>query len=367
MDKIREYSISGKKTSRDVFDRNFYTFIINSLPVAVLTVDTDLNIMSFNPWAEEITGYREEEAIGHHCGEILKGGMCGTDCPLMAVINHESTLIQAETTIFNRQGNLIPVRMNTAGIFDDEGHLIGGVEAFHDISRLKAMEREKDNIISMFAHDMKSSITVIGGFALRLSKRATSLRQEKQNQYLEIIKKESEKLETIVEDFLEFSRLQTGKLKLEFSAISIDKDLIELFEAYQSRASQAGVRLELENKNALPVIEADSVRLRRAFANLVDNALKYSREGGRVIISTHETNQDIIIKVTDQGVGISDKDLPYIFDPFHRGQIKDKIEGFGVGLASVKTIVEGHGGQVLVESKLGKGSVFTVVLPKDRK
>ena len=174
-------------------------------------------------------------------------------------------------------------------------------------------------------------------------------------------------MEAMVEDFLEFSRLQTGKLKLDFSSISIDKDLIELFEIYQSRASQAGVTLELENENVLPIIEADSVRLRRVFANLVDNALKFSRDGGRVIISTHETDQDIIIKIKDQGIGIPDKDLPYIFDPFHRGQIKDKIEGFGVGLASVKTIVEGHGGQVHVESKSGKGSVFTVMLPKDKK
>ena len=77
LDKIREYSISGNKTSSDVFDTNFYAFIINSLPVAVLTVDADLNITRFNPWTEEITGYQEEEAIGHHCGEILKGGICG--------------------------------------------------------------------------------------------------------------------------------------------------------------------------------------------------------------------------------------------------------------------------------------------------
>ena len=91
------------QVNSDVFDANFYAFIINSLPVAVLTVDADLKITRFNPWAEEITGYREEEAIGHYCGEILKGGMCGTDCPLKAVINHESTVTQVETTIFNRQ------------------------------------------------------------------------------------------------------------------------------------------------------------------------------------------------------------------------------------------------------------------------
>jgi len=120
-----------------------------------------------------------------------------------------------------------------------------------------------------------------------------------------------------------------------------------------------------KNEEELPVIEADADRLRRVFTNLLDNALKFSKGRGTVTISTHETDKDVVIKVRDQGIGISTGDLPYIFDPFHRGQVGEETEGFGVGLAAVKTIVEGHGGQVLVESELGKGSVFTVVLPKD--
>ena len=155
-----------------------------------------------------------------------------------------------------------------------------------------------------------------------------------------------------------------GKLKLNFSPISLDKELIELLDSYHLRASQSGIKLELQNEEALPVIEADSSQLHRVFVNLMDNALKFSKYGGKITITARETDQDIIVKFEDQGTGIDPGDLPFIFDAFHRGKVGGKIEGFGLGLAAVKTIVDGHGGDVRVTSKIGKGTIFTVVLPK---
>ena len=344
----------------------FYRFIIDSLPSAVLTVNADLKIISFNPWAEKITGYSKKETLGKYCGEILQGGMCLANCPLRTVLKGHRPVSLIETTITNKWGETIPVRMNTAGLFDDNDHLIGGVESFQDISHLKTLEREKANLISMFAHDMKSSLTIIGGFVLRLLKKKASLAQEKQIKYLDIMKNEAGKLEFLVNDFLEFSRLQTGRLKLEFSATSLDKELMELVDAYQVKTKQAGINLELENEEELPIIEADAKRLRRVFTNLLDNALKFSKGEGTITISTHETDEDVVIKVRDEGVGIDSRDLPYIFESFSRGKGTEKKEGFGLGLATVKAIVEAHGGRVLVESELGKGSVFKVILPKDR-
>ena len=356
----------AKENGNSVEARRFYRFVIDSLPIAILTVNSKFKITSCNPWAEEVTGYSKEAALGQYCGEILQGGMCQLNCPLRTVVKRENPIVRIETTIQNKRGETIPVRMNTAGLFDDEDNLIGAVEAFQDISYLKALEREKSNIVSMFAHDMKSSLTIIGGFLLRLIKKGADLDGEKHEKYLDILRKETGKLDFLVNDFLEFSRIQSGKLKLIFGPTSLDKELMELFEAYQARASQSAIRLELHNEDELPIVKADANRLRRVFTNLLDNAFKFSKEGGKVIVSTHETDEDILIQVEDQGVGINPNDLPYIFDPFHQGRIGDKIEGFGLGLAAVKTIVEGHGGSVHVESTLGKGSIFTVALPKDR-
>ncbi len=353
--------------NKDVSGLTFYRFIIDSLPVAVVAVSSDLKITGFNPWAEGVTGYSAKEAMGRYCSEILQCEKCKMNCPMRTVLNRQKPIVRAETTIRNKYGETMPVRMNTAGLFDNDGKLIGGLTAFQDISYLKALEREKANIISMIAHDMKSSLVIIGGFVLRLLNKGADFAEEKQQKYLKIIKKEGNKLESLVNDFLEFSRLQTGKLKLNFSATSLDEILLELFEAYQASSLQHGLRLELKNEVALPIIDVDADRLRRVFTNLLDNALKFSKQKGAITITTQETDQDIIVRVIDEGVGIDPRDIPYIFDSFHRGQDKGKREGYGLGLAVVKAIVEGHGGRILVESELDKGSVFSVVLPKDRK
>ena len=348
-------------------DVAFYRFAIDSLPTAVLTVNSDFRISGFNPWAEKITGYSKKEAQGKYCGAILHGGMCLAECPLKTAMKVRKPVYLIETTIVNRWGETIPVRMSTAGLFDDNGHLIGGVESFHDITRLKRLEREKDNIISMFAHDMKSSLTIIGGFVLRIMKKMGKIDAEKQIKYLEIIKKEAGKLESLINEFLEFSRLQTGRLKLNLSATSLDKELMDLVDSYRVRASESGIKLVLESEEALPVIMADTSQLRRVFTNLLDNALKFSKGKGNIIISTYETPETVEVSVKDEGIGIEQDELAYIFDSFRRGRDVDNEEGFGLGLAAVKAIVEGHGGRVLVKSELDKGSVFTVVLPKNMK
>jgi len=253
--------------------------------------------------------------------------------------------------------------MNVSGLFDENGDLIGGGESFQDISALKTLERERNNLISTFAHDMKSSLTIIGGFVLRLLHKSENLNGQKDQRYLEIIRDESGKLEMLISDFLEFARLQTGRLKLNLSATSLDKVLIGLSEVYQPKVSSAGLTLELENRNELPPIQGDERQLRRVFTNLLDNAIKFSQRGGSIILSTKSDGKEIRVSVKDQGVGIASEELPHIFDAFHRGRIGTKIEGFGLGLAAVKAIVEAHEGKVLVQSEPGRGSVFTVILP----
>lgn len=342
----------------------FYKLVVDSVPSGVITVDPDLRITGFNQWAERLTGYTAQEAVGHFCGEILQGGMCNTHCPLKTALTQRQPMSLLESTVRTKEGQVIPVRMNVAALFDEKGALIGGVESFQDISALKSLERERNNLISTFAHDMKSSLTIIGGFVLRLLRKGDTLDAQKEKRYLEIIREESGKLEALISRFLEFARIQTGKLKLNLSATSLDKELMELCEAYQPEVSGAGLVLELRNENALPPINGDAMQLRRVFTNLIDNAIKFSRPGGRIVISTESDDEEIRISVKDQGIGISAEELPRIFDAFHRGKkVGTKTQGFGLGLAAVKAIVEAHGGRVTVESELDNGATFTVIFP----
>jgi PAS domain S-box-containing protein len=355
------------RDGREVHDLTFYKFAIESLPVAVMTVDPELRITGFNSSAEEITGYSKEEAMGQHCGKILNGELCRINCPLRTVLNHRESVVRTESTIYNKFGEIVPIRQHAAGLLDDDGKLIGGLEAFVDISHSKLLEREKANLISMFAHDMKSPLISIQGFILRLLQNTVEIDEEKRKKYLKIVKLEASKLESLIDGFLEYSRLQTGKLNFNFTATSLDKELIEIYETYQNKGSQKGIQFEFRNMETLPIIEADSKYLQRVFSNLLDNALKHSGEKGLITITTQHTDQYIMVKIKDRGTGIDSKDLPYIFDPFYQGYGEKRGRGYGLGLAVVKTIVNGHGGKIFVESELGKGSVFTVVLPKRRK
>lgn len=345
----------------------FHRFVINSLPTAVVTVDSDMRVTGLNPWAERILGYTLEEVKGRFCGDILRSSMCRGRCPLQAAINGMKPVSLVESTITNRHGEIIPVRMSAAALLDDQGALIGGVESFQDISRIKTLERERNNIVSMFAHDLKSSISIIGGFVLRLLKHRERLSNEKQEEYLNIIRKEVSQVDSLISSFLDFSRLMSGRLKLDLALISIDKEILDLLESYQIQAAASGIELQLVSEEPLSPVEADSQHLRRVFRNLLDNALKFSKPSTKITVSLSETPEEIRVTVQDQGTGIPSEDLPFIFDAFGRGRTSPNKEGFGLGLAGAKRIVKAHGGRIEVRSVWGRGSTFSVVLPKPKR
>lgn len=342
----------------------FYRLVIDSLPTGVLTVNSEMRVTGVNPWAEKIIGFRADEVLGKFCGEVLKGDRCKTQCPVRAVLDSREPLSLMETTIENKWGEKIPVRMSCNGLFDDQGNLIGGVESFDDISHLKALEREKDNLISMLAHDIKSSVSIIGGFALRLLRRGKEIGEEKRNEYLEIVSQEAGKIEGLINELLEFSRLQSGQLKPNFSSVSLEKEILELLEAYETKAEEHGLTLELDSAHEMIIVEADARRMQRVFRNLLDNAIKYSQGKGTIKFTIDQNEDEVIVKVSDQGMGIPPEELPFIFDAFHRGSYASSREGSGLGLAEVKIIVCAHQGHITVESEPGKGSLFTIYLPK---
>jgi two-component system phosphate regulon sensor histidine kinase PhoR len=343
-----------------------YKSIIDSVPMAVVTVDSKFRITQFNRWAEKVTGHSSKYAVGRQCREILQSALCASCCPLRAVLDQRSSTISDKTTILNREGTTVPVRFSAAALFDPEGKLLGGVEAFMDISKLVAMERERANLISMLAHDMRSSLTGIHGLGLRLLRKFDDADSEMARKHIELITREAAKLESLIDEFIEYSRIETGMLKLNFAATSLDKELEEIYEVYRIKAAQCGVGLELQVDDILPVIEADANRLRRVFTNLLDNAIKFSKEHGRIAIAAREKGQEVLITVTDDGIGIRPEDLPHIFDVFRRGRETGGRQGHGLGLATVKAIVEGHGGRILVSSQLNVGSTFALFLPKAR-
>ncbi|MCB2187954.1 MAG: PAS domain S-box protein [Deltaproteobacteria bacterium] len=341
--------------------------LVQNLPTGVISVDANFRVTEVNQEGQKILGLAPEEVVGQFCGQVLRSKACETTCPLRQAVAAGAPYGPVDTMFLNREGQPVPVRLRAAALYDQNGALTGGVEVFQDISEIKAMERERANLISMFAHDMKSPLVGIQGFAVRLLRRGGEEDLEKRMQYLEMIRREAGRLEAVINDFLDFARLETGSLKLNLSATDLDKEFYELFETFEPRFQQAGITLHLAVRDKLPVVEADASHLKRAFSNLLENALKYSETGTEVTMEGEETPDEVLLRFHDQGRGIPAEELPYIFDVFYRGREQEGMttrQGHGLGLAGVEAIVKGHGGRVLVASEVGRGSVFTVALPK---
>jgi len=343
--------------------QHFRRYILDSMPVALVTMDFNFKITSFNRKAEKMTGFSASEAVGQLCSEILRSNKCKDECPLQTVQESQEPATGLEAELTNRQGEKVPVRIGTTAIEDADGNFIGYLETIEDISKSKEMEREKNNFISMVAHDMKSPMVIIGGFTKRLQKEPICKDNNKIRKYLQAIDDAEHKLESLIHQFLEHSRLDSSYFNLKRDDLDLADILKQIIESNHQRVKAQGIDLQCDCQVQTPV-NADAVYLNRALTNLLDNAIKYSPRKGQIIINAWETDREIVIRFQDQGKGIDSEDLPYIFDAFYRGKSKNEKSGYGLGLASVKSIIRQHGGWVTAENAPGKGSVFTIRLPR---
>ena len=342
---------------------DFPEFILHHLPVGLFTVDANLRITYFNPEAEQITGYRREEVIGMFCGAAFKGGQCRLSCPLRTVLTKQKASVSMETTIQVKSGQILPVRLRTAAMFDQSGNMIGALEAFSDISELKNYERERTQTLSIFAHDMKTPLISISGFVKRLLEGKAGELSDRQRKYIEVIRNETTQIQSLAMDFLDVARLDHEGVSLAWGEVNLEDVMRSVATEYEQRAEAKGMTLVAEITSNLPLIKGDAHRLRRAVTNLLDNALKYSERGEVQLIVGRKDPESVEIRVLDQGPGLSSEDLESIFGSFQRGTAAKGKEGTGLGLTAVKRIAESHHGGISAGNRNGGGAEFILTIP----
>jgi len=235
--------------------------------------------------------------------------------------------------------------------------------AAEDITRFKELERERENLLSMFAHDMKNAVITSQGFLSRLISGKAGVLTKKQEDYLEIIRDELKRLSQFISDFLEFARLEAKAYKPILAPCDIQAEIRKNIEAVTLEAQKKGITLSVDlPETILPMISADAAKISRVFRNLLDNAIKYTGEGGTIAAKLTDRGNEILVSFVDTGIGIPEDQMPYIFDAFFR--VSRDSKSSGLGLAIAKTIIEGHGGRIWAENVSPKGSVFNFTLPK---
>jgi PAS domain S-box-containing protein len=235
--------------------------------------------------------------------------------------------------------------------------------AAEDITRFKRLERERENLLAMFAHDMKNAVITSEGFLMRLIANRAGAVTKKQQDYLGIIRDELAQLSQFIADFLEFARLETKAYKPILAPCDVQAEIRKGVEAVALEAQKKRITIAVDlPATILPMINADAAKISRVLRNLLDNAIKYTDEGGAITVTLADRGDEILVSFMDTGIGIPEDQLSYIFDAFYR--VSRDSKGSGLGLAIVKTIIEGHGGRVWAESAPAKGSVLSFTLPK---
>lgn len=341
----------------------WYRFVMDRLPLGVITVNHERRVTYINAYACEITGWEAKEALGRFCGEVLRGGQCQSNCPLQSALNQTHDTVDMRSTITDRAKRTIPVRFRTVALYDENQEQVGAVEAFYDISQTVALEQERARTLSYFAHDMKSPLVGAIGFMDRLLVGKAGEQNPKQLEYQRIVRDQLKHVQQLVEDYLDVLRLNDDQVRLRLEPLNLSDLLEELAIAYRSRAEEKGLIWRMALPGDLPAVMADRHRLSRALANLIDNAIKFSHRG-EVEISCHTLGEDRVrVLVCDQGPGLAPEDATKLFSPFFRGSAGKTAEGTGLGLAAVKNIIQAHGGEVFASNRDEGGACFAALLP----
>jgi two-component system phosphate regulon sensor histidine kinase PhoR len=341
-----------------------YEIIRNSLPIGFTLVDEEGMITDFNPQAEVITGYLKSEVIGKSHLEILHGTSDREACPLFQyALQKKRQTAAVETNIKQKSGEVITIVASIAPLFDEDQNFIGGIELFRDITEIKKLERERKNILPMFAHDMKNPVITAGAFLSRLLAGKVGPLTEPQLNNLHMVRDELTKVEELISDFLEFSRFEATEYRPLKSAFNIEDAINRQIEMARLGAEKNNIKISFEYPDTLvPVISADGKMIERVISNLLDNAVKYSPHDTMILVKLDDWNLEVQVQVIDEGIGISAEHLPYIFDAFYR--VSRDSGGSGLGLSIAKAIIEAHGGKIWVKSIPGKGNTFSFTLPK---
>ncbi|MGB9710678.1 MAG: sensor histidine kinase [Thermodesulfovibrio sp.] len=358
----------------------YLTTIIDNMADGLIVVDKDGVINHINPAASEMFGKAEFEMIGKNV-EIL-----GKELDKLAKksLNTEE-VVSTEINLVNQRIGKAVAKSIKKEYFSEESEakgILGSVILIRDITQEKEVDRLKTEFITVVSHELRTPLTSILGFIEMINKKFVenilphldlndsklSKAVSKINKNFNIIFSEGERITSLINDVLDISKLESGKAIWNFTEISLNEVITDAYKAVSSLFEQKGLPFYMEIQPGLPEINADKERLIQVVINLLSNALKFT-EKGYVKCKAQLNGDEILVSVEDTGIGIPEEEKDRIFEKFKQvgDLIRGKPKGTGLGLPISKQIVEAHGGEIWVESQLGKGSIFYFTIPLKRK
>ena len=350
-------------------NKDFYKNIMENLPEGMAVCDLERNIIDVNKNFEKLTGGLKKNLLGKNISIFIKNTGTGCDNCSQETILIENEFQKTEGSkpklyyigeLIDKNNSLIRVRINFSITKDNQ--VIYLITPLEDIAFLN---RAHNDFISTVSHELRTPLTSIKGFADTLFSSGDKLSNEQQKRFLSIIKSQVDRLTRLVEDLLTVSKFESKKDKLIYKAIELPKFFENIIYVIQPKAREHLIEVKIMPN--LPPVWADSDKLEQIITNLIDNAIKYSAAGTKVIIEAKflcENTDFMQINIKDQGVGIPEEYMLKIFTKFSRidNPLTRQAEGTGLGLYITKSLVENMGGNISVTSG-NDGSTFSLMLP----
>ena len=333
---------------------------IDSLYDPVIVTDAGGCVTKLNRAAEEIFG-SEAENSGKHVGEVARDS---TIAGAVAEAIRSQRPVAGEGAVsvlpLAVDGTERAFRLRTTPMRDTENHLLGAVTLLEDITHLREIDRLKSEFIATASHELRTPLTSVQmGVHLLLEKAAGEL-TDKQTEILQACREDCERLDKLMQDLLDLSRIEAGESRPQFASIPAHDLIAKSVEELRLQVETNGLVLRVDAPANLPSVVADRSQIDRVISNLVINAIRYTRQG-EIKVSAERRGAHVAVSVSDTGSGIPAEYLPLIFDKFV--QVPDApTGGAGLGLAISRSIVEAHGGQISVQSEVGRGTTFTFTL-----
>ncbi|MGP4041615.1 two-component system histidine kinase PnpS [Gracilibacillus sp. D59] len=334
--------------------------VLNNMESGLMLIDERGYVHLINRKFMQMIGRKSSDYIGFLYYDVLK------DKTIHKVVQ-ETFLYEEKMTgniTININGEKHYIEVVGAPVVNDVKDLKGAVLVFHDITDLKRVEEMRKDFVANVSHELKTPITSIRGFAETLLEDEMA-DDEIKEQFLTIILKESTRLQSLIHDLLELSKIEKEEMKLSTKLIEVDEWLQSSLTLLEQQTSKKSLQFTKAIKPNIS-FHGDPDRLQQVVLNLMYNAISYTPEHGNVSLRVDENDSEVIIEVEDTGIGIPEEARQRIFERFYRvDRARSRnTGGTGLGLAIVKHIVEAHKGTIAVSSEMGKGSCFTVKIPK---
>ncbi|MBC7223372.1 MAG: GAF domain-containing protein, partial [Anaerolineae bacterium] len=358
-------AIENAQLYRDVWERrNELEAVLQGIGDGVVVTDMHHRVVLINPVAKRIFHLGDvPEAEGLHAATV--------DPQLQDLL--QETMERGEHLVREialpgaREGEERVYQALSSTMLDADGAPRGVVAVLRDITGQKELERMKSNFLSVVSHELKTPLHSIKGFVDIILLGKAGPVTEVQRDFLETVKQQTEELQGLINDLLEFSRLEAGQVRLRLEPVPLGEVAEAVVEKLAPLARQGEVALHNRIPQDLAPVEGDRMRLEQVLSNLVDNAIKFTPSGGRVTLEARDLGQQVQVWVHDTGIGIPPEERERVFDRFYQvdsGSTRP-YRGTGLGLSICKHIVERHQGRSWIEDREGPGTTFTFVLPKD--